>query len=159
MKASAALLFSGLAAATWDRNANHFSSPDYNNNECSSKQSSGYDWSDLSTGSFSSYDDFNFSGGSSGWSCSNSFGKRDSLTKRSFNSKCITNTVGKDTGASLDCSSKQDGFSVKQIQVSVEFDCNLEFHYGTCARMLFHKPVKSLINPYFTIILKLTSCF
>jgi hypothetical protein len=131
MKSSAVLLFSGLAAATWDRNAGHFNSPTYNNNECSDKQNSGYDWSDLPTGGFSGYDDFNFSGGSggSGWSCANSFGKRDSLTKRSFNNKCIKNRVSKDTAAALDCSAKQEGFSVKEIQVSVEYDCDLEFHY------------------------------
>ncbi|KAF2803798.1 uncharacterized protein BDZ99DRAFT_452913 [Mytilinidion resinicola] len=124
------LLISGLAAqqvtATWDRYAPVFKNPTNCNNECTDKQKSGYGWGDLPTGNFDSYDDFNFSGG---WTCANSFNKRDALTKRTFNSKCAKTTVSKSSPASFSCS-KSTGFSVDELQVSVEFDCNLEFHYG-----------------------------
>ncbi|KAF2191361.1 hypothetical protein K469DRAFT_534632, partial [Zopfia rhizophila CBS 207.26] len=131
MKASIALVVSGLAAqqvtATWDRFAPKFKSPQYNNNECSDKQKGGFDWNDLPTGGFSGYGDFNFGGG---WTCANSFGKRDSLTKRTFNSKCIKNKVGKQKPAAFDCGEKKkEGFSVTEFQVSVEYDADLEFHY------------------------------
>ncbi|KAF2268120.1 hypothetical protein CC78DRAFT_36891 [Lojkania enalia] len=133
MKASLALLISGLAAqqvsATWNRNAGHFNSPQYNNNECNDKQKDGFNWGDLPKGPFSGYSDFNFGGGGSGWSCADSFGKRDSLTKRTFNSRCIKNTVGKQKPATFDCSARKEGFSIKEIQVSVQFDCDLKFHY------------------------------
>ncbi|KAF2500428.1 hypothetical protein BU16DRAFT_547288 [Lophium mytilinum] len=124
------LLISGLAAqqvtATWDRYASVFKNPTNCNNECTDKQKSGYGWGDLPTGKFDSYDDFNFSGG---WTCANSFGKRDALTKRTFNSKCAKTSVSKTAPASFSCS-KSSGFSVDELQVSVEFNCNLEFHYG-----------------------------
>ncbi|KAF2006932.1 hypothetical protein P154DRAFT_517384 [Amniculicola lignicola CBS 123094] len=133
MKNSIALLVSGLAAqqvaATWDRYAPKFKSPQYNNNECSDKQKGGFDWQDIPTGAVPSYGDFNFGGGAGGWTCSNRFGKRDELTKRTFNSKCIKNKVKKEQPASFDCTKRKEGFSVKEIEVSVEFDCNLEFHY------------------------------
>ncbi|KAF2733087.1 hypothetical protein EJ04DRAFT_524739 [Polyplosphaeria fusca] len=131
MKAAYALLISGVAA-TWNRRASHFNSPQYNNNECSDDQRGGYDWSDLPEGSFSGYKDFNFGGGvGGGWSCSNKFNKRDGLVKRTFDdSKCIKNKVGTKTPATFDCGDKRkEGFSVKEIKISVEFDCNLKFHY------------------------------
>lgn len=134
MKTSIALLFSGLAvqqvSATWNREAKHFNTPKYNNNECTEKQKGGFNWGDLPTGNFNNYGDFNFKGGSGNWNCANSFGKRDALTKRTFNSKCIKNKVKKDKPAQFDCGDKKkEGFSVKEIEVSVEFDCDLEFHY------------------------------
>ncbi|KAH7138935.1 hypothetical protein B0J11DRAFT_29102 [Dendryphion nanum] len=134
MKTSVAFLVSGLAAqqvsATWNLGAKHFNTPQYNNNECSEKQKGGFNWGDLPTGNFNNYGDFSFKGGSGSWSCANSFGKRDALTKRTFNSKCIKNKVKKDKPANFDCGDKKkDGFSVKEIEVSVEYDCDLEFHY------------------------------
>jgi hypothetical protein len=140
MRASLALLLSGLAAqqvsATWNKGAKHFNTPQYNNNECSDKQKEGFNWQGVPNGDFSGYGDFNFKGGDK-WTCANSFGKRDSLTKRTFNSRCVKNKVKKDKPAGFDCQDRQEGFSVKEIQVSVEFDCDLEFHYkmpdgGTC---------------------------
>ncbi|KAF2280074.1 uncharacterized protein EI97DRAFT_109605 [Westerdykella ornata] len=129
MKVSVALLFSGLVAqqvsATWNRRAGRFNTPQYNNNECTNKQKEGYNWIDLPRGDFSGYEDFNFKGG---WTCAERFGKRDSLTKRTFNSKCIKNKVRKEKPAAFDCK-KKDGFSVTEFQVSVEFDTDLEFHY------------------------------
>ncbi|KAF2872013.1 hypothetical protein BDV95DRAFT_628464 [Massariosphaeria phaeospora] len=133
MRTSTVLLFSGLAAqqvsATWNRNAGHFKSPQYNNNECSDKQQGGFKWEDLPEGPMNGYGDFGFGGGEGGWKCSNSFGKRDHLTKRTFSPKCIKNKVQKDKPATFNCDKKKEGFSVKEIDVSVEYDAHLELHY------------------------------
>ncbi|KAL5398480.1 hypothetical protein PMIN06_011785 [Paraphaeosphaeria minitans] len=131
MKASIALLISGLAAqqvaAHWDRQATNYNTPGYNNNECTDKQKGGYDWSDLKDGDKpGKYDDFDFGGG---WSCSTkNFGKRDHITKRTFGAKAITNSCGKDKPASFSCD-KKDGFSVTHMDVSVDHDAELDFHY------------------------------
>lgn len=130
MKATYALLVTGLAAqqavATWDF-FDKFKSPLYNDNECSDKQKGGFDWSDLKNGDKNfQYGDFDFSGG---WSCSTSLGKRDLVTKRTFGSKRITNKVRKDKSASFGCNKRRSGFSITEIDVSVEFDVELELHY------------------------------
>ena len=49
-----------------------FSCPSNTNNQCNKQQISGFDWADLTVGSFSSYGGLDFSG----FSCSNSFGSR-----------------------------------------------------------------------------------
>ncbi|KAF1932946.1 uncharacterized protein M421DRAFT_416544 [Didymella exigua CBS 183.55] len=130
MKVTRAILTTGLvghAAATWNMFENPFNSPNYNNNECSDKQKAGFDWSDLKDGDSNfSYGDFDFSGG---WKCSNSFGKRDLLTKRTFGSKCIKNKVSKKQPASFGCDKRKSGFSITHIDVSVEYDVDLELHY------------------------------
>lgn len=54
-----------------------FSNPANTNNTCTSDQKSGFDWAGLKTGGFSSYNDFSFSG----FSCADSFGKRDLLPR------------------------------------------------------------------------------
>ncbi|KAF2748068.1 hypothetical protein M011DRAFT_493955 [Sporormia fimetaria CBS 119925] len=130
MKPSVAFLLFGLAThevtATWNRRAGRFNTPQYNNNECTDRQREGYNWLDIPQGDISDYEDFNFRGG---WKCAESFGKRDALTKRTFNSKCIKNRVARDRPAAFDCKAKRDGFSVREIQVSVEYDTDLIFHY------------------------------
>ncbi|KAJ4342223.1 hypothetical protein N0V87_001208 [Didymella glomerata] len=130
MKLTQAILATGLvghAAATWNMFGSPFNSPNYNNNECSDKQKSGFDWSDLKDGDSNfNYGDFDFSGG---WKCSNSFGKRDLISKRTFGSKCIKNTVSKEKPASFGCDKRKSGFSITHIDVSVEFDVDLELHY------------------------------
>ncbi|KAJ4346106.1 hypothetical protein N0V95_005722 [Ascochyta clinopodiicola] len=130
MKVTQAVLATGLigqAAATWNMFGNPFNSPDYNNNECSDKQKSGFDWSDLKDGDSNfSYGDFDFTGG---WKCSNSFGKRDALSKRTFGSKCIKNKISKEKPASFGCDKRKSGFSITHIDVSVEYDVDLELHY------------------------------
>jgi hypothetical protein len=123
-----ALMLTGLAAqnvaATWDF-YNNFATPNYAKNECSDKQKGGFNWADLNDGAdVPSYGDFNFSGG---WKCSNSFGKRDGLSKRTFGDKCIKNTVKKDKPASFGCDKR--GFSITHMDVSSEFDAELELHY------------------------------
>ncbi|KAI2466486.1 hypothetical protein F4781DRAFT_405685 [Annulohypoxylon bovei var. microspora] len=107
-----------------------FSCPDNTNNTCSPDYASGLDWSDLSLGGFSSYKGFTWSG----FTCASSFGKRDGLTGRSFQSKCITGKATSDSGSSpkISCD-KSKGVtktSITSFQVSPEFDCDLEFHYS-----------------------------
>ncbi|KAJ4316299.1 hypothetical protein N0V94_005508 [Neodidymelliopsis sp. IMI 364377] len=130
MKVSQAILATGLigqAAATWNMFGNPFNSPNYNQNECSDKQKGGFDWSDLKDGDSNfNYGDFDFSGG---WKCSNSFGKRDALSKRTFGSKCIKNKVSKEKPASFGCDKRKTGFSITHIDVSVEYDVDLELRY------------------------------
>ncbi|KAH7380602.1 hypothetical protein BKA66DRAFT_464982 [Pyrenochaeta sp. MPI-SDFR-AT-0127] len=130
MKTTYAFLVVGLAAqhavATWNFFDN-FKSPLYNNNECDDKQKGGFDWSDLKNGDKDfQYGDFDFSGG---WSCSTSLGKRDLVTKRTFGSKRITNKVRKDRPATFGCDKRKSGFSITEIDISVEFDAELELHY------------------------------
>ncbi|KAF4124533.1 CFEM domain [Geosmithia morbida] len=110
-------------------NAESFSIPSNSDNKCDSKWKSGFDWSDLSTGSFSSYGGFDFSG----WSCgSASSGLSGKFSRTS--SKFISGECGSDisTAPSFGCSSDSevDKFTVKEFQVNVEFDCRLEFHYS-----------------------------
>ncbi|KAL1649033.1 hypothetical protein SLS61_006556 [Didymella pomorum] len=130
MKVTSAIIATGLvghAAATWNMFGSPFNSPNYNNNECSDKQKAGFDWSDLKDGDSNfNYGDFDFS---AGWKCSNSFGKRDLISKRTFGSKCIKNKVSKDKPASFGCNKRKSGFSITHIDVSVEFDVDLELHY------------------------------
>ncbi|PMD30863.1 hypothetical protein L207DRAFT_592230 [Hyaloscypha variabilis F] len=123
-----------LASATYSwNNAPAFSCPANTNNHCNSQQSSGFDWSGLSFGSFSTYGSFDFSG----FTCASSFGggsKRDLLSGRGFQSTCITGTTHSDASScpSFGCgsSSEVSAFSVSEIEISVEFDCSLEFHYS-----------------------------
>ena len=130
MRASIALLISGFAAqhvaAHWNRQASNYNTPQYNNNECSNKQQGGYDWSDLRDGDKpGKYDDFDFG---DSWSCKSKFGRRDHITKRTFGGKVLSSKCGKEQPASFSCD-KKDGFSVTHIDVSVDHDADLDFHY------------------------------
>jgi hypothetical protein len=130
MKTTYALL-AGLAAqqaaATWNLSGKPFSSPQYANNECSDKQKSGFDWSDLKDGDSNfQYGDFDFS---KNWKCANSVGKRDLLTKRTFGNKAIKNKCSKQQPASFGCDKRKNGFSITTIDVSVEFDVEIDLHY------------------------------
>ncbi|KAH8816832.1 adhesin protein Mad1 [Xylogone sp. PMI_703] len=128
-------LASGLqsVAATGFLNAPSFQCPSNTDNHCNKQQQSGWNWGDLPVGHFGSYGGFDFQG----WSCQDSFGlglKRDLLTGRHFQDKCITGVASphKESCPSISCGSggEVDAFSITEIQVSVEFDCELEFHYG-----------------------------
>ncbi|KAH8793692.1 adhesin protein Mad1 [Hyaloscypha sp. PMI_1271] len=121
-----------VASAGWT-NAPSFSCPANTNNQCNTQQSSGFDWSGLNFGSFSKYGGLNFGG----FSCASAFGggsKRDSLSKRTFQNTCITGKAHSDVSScpSFGCGSSSDvsAFSVNELQISVEFDCDLEFHYS-----------------------------
>ncbi|KAI1363349.1 hypothetical protein F5Y08DRAFT_243227 [Xylaria arbuscula] len=116
-------------AATGFHDAPSYSCPDNQDNQCTSDMSSGFDWSDLNTGDFTSYKGFQYSG----FSCTEKFGKRDELTGRSFQSKCISGkaTQEKDSSSKISCDKSQgvEKTSIKEFQVTPEFDCDLEFHY------------------------------
>ncbi|KAI1423408.1 hypothetical protein F5Y12DRAFT_757639 [Xylaria sp. FL1777] len=129
------LAFVALAAgishvtATGFHDAPSYSCPDNSDNQCTSDMTKGFDWSDLNLGGFGSYKGFTYSG----YTCSQKFGKRDELTGRSFQSKCITGkaTQDKDSSPKISCDKSQgvDKTSISEFQVTPEFDCDLEFHY------------------------------
>ncbi|KAL6706525.1 hypothetical protein ACN47E_005281 [Coniothyrium glycines] len=131
MKYSYAFLITGLAAqqvvATWNF-FDKFNTPNYNTNECSEKQRSGFDWSDLTIGQSNfQYGDFDFS---QGWSCASSLGKRDQLTKRTFGGRVVKNSCSKEKPASFGSGKKKkSGFSIVDMDVSVEFDVDLELRF------------------------------
>ncbi|KAI1803776.1 hypothetical protein F4811DRAFT_318170 [Daldinia bambusicola] len=110
-------------------NAPQFSCPDNTDNVCIPDIVKGIDWSDLPFGGFDSYKGFKWSG----FTCGEKFGKRDELTSRSFQSKCITGkaTHEKEKSPKISCDNSQGvkKTSIRKFQVSPEFDCDLEFHY------------------------------
>lgn len=127
MKTAYALVAILTAHATaWDFNAQPYNTPQYANNECNSKQKVGFHWVDLKAGASNfQYADFDFS---HGWTCSNSFGKREIFT-RAFNNKAITNTCSKKTPASFGSDKKKHGFSITTLDPSSEYDAEVDIHY------------------------------
>ncbi|KAI0975526.1 hypothetical protein F4678DRAFT_273796 [Xylaria arbuscula] len=133
MKSTLALvaLAAGIShvTATGFHDAPSYSCPDNQDNQCTSDMTKGFDWSDLNIGSFDTYKGFQYSG----YTCSQKFNKRDALTGRSFQSKCITGkaTQDKDSSPKISCDKSQgvDKSSITEFQVTPEFDCDLEFHY------------------------------
>ena len=124
---SAAIIVAGLAAQQaaafgWT-DANAYSCPGNTNNHCSGSQQGGYDWSGLQTGSFDSYGSNSFSG----FTCSDSFGKRDLLSKRGFQSKCITG--GLDSNPSISCGN-DDTMSIDTVQISSSHDADIDCEYS-----------------------------
>ncbi|PWW76564.1 hypothetical protein C7212DRAFT_192214, partial [Tuber magnatum] len=106
------------------RDQDSYSCPKNIKNDCTKDESDGFDWSDLPTGSFSNYKNYNFKG----WSCTTKLGKRN-LQGRTFNSKCIEANVKKgDFSNEISC---DKSFSIGEIDVSVDNDdTEVEFHYG-----------------------------
>ncbi|KAI0440311.1 hypothetical protein F4803DRAFT_481212 [Xylaria telfairii] len=106
-----------------------YTSPDNSDNQCTSDMTKGFDWSDLNIGNFGSYKGFTYTG----YQCSQKFGKRDSITGRSFQSKCITGkaTNSRDNSPKISCDKSKgvEKTSIREFQVTPEFDCDLEFHY------------------------------
>lgn len=100
----------------------HYSTPDNTDNKCSSDQTKGYNWDGLASGSFDSYGSNKFSK----WSCTNSFGKRDLLTKRTFQSKCISSNL--DDEPTIACDG-EDSMSIDKYEVSSSEDADIECHY------------------------------
>lgn len=100
----------------------HYSTPDNTDNKCSTDQSKGYNWDGLAIGSFDSYGSNKFSK----WSCTNSLGKRDLLTKRKFQSKCISSNL--DDEPSIGCDG-EDYMSIDKYEVSSDVDADIECHY------------------------------
>ncbi|OHE93383.1 adhesin protein Mad1 [Colletotrichum orchidophilum] len=135
MKNSVALLalaagVSQVTATGWNKFPS-FTCPENTDNKCDDKQKSGFSWGDLNTGSFSNYGGFDFKG----WTCGSDFSKRDLVAPRTFGKgKVIEGSCGskKETSPSFGCGSGSgapDKFSITHFDVSVEFDCDLEFHY------------------------------
>lgn len=123
-----ALFLQQAVAGSWDT-AQAFSNPSNTNNTCTDVQQSGFDWSTLPTGSFSSFGGFDFSG----FQCSSSFtnttaSRRKLVLRDDFQSKCIQGSVSKDSSSTpkIACGSGQD-FSITTMQVSVSFDTDLDF--------------------------------
>ncbi|GAB7323587.1 hypothetical protein MBLNU13_g07081t1 [Cladosporium sp. NU13] len=113
----------GQAAATgWRLDAQKYPSPYNTNNECSTDQKSGYNWDNLEPGSFSSYGSNKFSG----FKCGNSFGKRDGVTKRAFQDKCITADIDKEP--KIECDGK-DKMTIDSYQVSSSWDVDIDAHH------------------------------
>lgn len=113
----------GQATATgWRLDARKFSVPANTKNECSTDQKSGYNWEGLEPGSFNSYGSNKFSG----FKCGNSFGKRDGVTKRSFQDKCISADIDKEPKIECD---KKDKMTIDSYQVSSSWDTDIEAHH------------------------------
>jgi hypothetical protein len=113
----------GQAAATgWRLDAQKYSCPQNTNNQCSTDQKTGYSWDNLEPGSFSSYGSNKFSG----FKCGNSLGKRDGVTKRAFQDKCITADINKEP--KIECDGK-DKMTIDSYQVSSSWDTDVEAHH------------------------------
>lgn len=108
-----------------------FKCPENTDNKCNTQQQSGWDWSDLQIGSFSSYGGFSFGG----FSCEEGYGKREPgsrfapRTQKSLKGSC---GHSKESSPSFGCGqdSDVDAFSVSTIDVITEFDADLEFHFS-----------------------------
>lgn len=126
-KNSVAIFVAGLAAqqvsASGWGDAGSYSCPGNTNNHCSPSQQGGYDWSSLSPGSFSSYGSNDFSG----FSCGDSYDKRDLLSKRTFQSKCITGSL--DDAPSMSCG-QDDSMSINEMEISSSEDADIDCEYG-----------------------------
>ncbi|KAK4570412.1 hypothetical protein LTR86_002492 [Recurvomyces mirabilis] len=124
----ATILVAGLAAqrvaATgWSVGAKSYSCPANTDNQCSTQQQGGYDWSGLNSGSFSSYGSNKFSG----FQCSDAPHKRDVLSKRAFQDKCISG--GLDDKPSISCHD-DDTMSIDTYHISASKDADLDCEYG-----------------------------
>ncbi|KAH7041925.1 hypothetical protein B0J12DRAFT_731005 [Macrophomina phaseolina] len=122
----------GAGASLWGNSGDRFSTPFNTDNECTDSQKSGWDWSGIAVGASigASYSGFE----ASGLTCTNKFGKRDALTKRTFGSKCALGSLTKNISENpkIECSGSQKskGFSVGEFHVSTDKDTDVEFHYG-----------------------------
>lgn len=108
-----------------------FNCPDNTDNKCNTQQESGWDWSDLQIGSFSSYGGFSFGG----FQCEEGYGKREPGSRFApRTSKTLKGSCGHDKESSPSFGCGQDteieSFSVSTIDVITEFDADLEFHFS-----------------------------
>src|ERR1700738_616725 len=74
------LCFQQVVATGWTEYGS-FKCPANTDNECDQDQKDGFDWKGLKDGAFDSYKGFDFEG----FECKNYIGKRDEITKRTFN--------------------------------------------------------------------------
>lgn len=142
---SATLLVAGLAvqqaSATfpWLIDAGKFSTCSNTDTTCSAEQHKGYDWTGLNIGApVTSYGANTFSGG---WTCNSIKSKRDGLTKRTFNSKCVSGKLpswgssgsSSKSGAgslSIGCSGEKNKFSISEMHISSSYNTNVDCHYN-----------------------------
>ena len=120
-----AALAAQAAATAWDVSAKGYSCPSNTDNQCSSSQQGGYDWSSLSPGAFSSYGSNSFSG----FNCTSASNqKRNVLSERGFQSKCIAGSL--DDKPSMSCSGGEDQMSIDHYHISSSEDTNVDCQYS-----------------------------
>ncbi|KAG9661550.1 hypothetical protein KCU64_g2493, partial [Aureobasidium melanogenum] len=142
---SATLLVAGLAAQQasahfpWAIDAGKFSTCSNTDTQCSEQQHQGYDWTGLTIGNpVTSYGANTFSGG---WTCNSIKSKRDELTKRTFNNKCVSGKLpawgssgsSSNNGAgslSIGCSGEKNKFSISEMHISSTYDTHVDCHYN-----------------------------
>ncbi|KAG9859448.1 hypothetical protein KCU98_g66, partial [Aureobasidium melanogenum] len=142
---SATLLVAGLAAQQasahfpWAIDAGKFSTCSNTDTQCSEQQHQGYDWTGLTIGNpVTSYGANTFSGG---WTCNSIKSKRDELTKRTFNNKCVSGKLpawgssgsSSNHGAgslSIGCSGEKNKFSISEMHISSTYDTHVDCHYN-----------------------------
>ncbi|KAK6440089.1 hypothetical protein LTR95_003694 [Oleoguttula sp. CCFEE 5521] len=120
---TAGLAAQRVAATGWQLDASRYSNPANTDNQCSTPQSSGYDWSSLNNGAFDSYGSNKFSG----FTCGDSPNKRDVLSKRTFQSKCISGQLNQKPSISCE---DQSQMSIDTYQISSNYDTDVDCHYG-----------------------------
>ena len=129
MKLTAATLAVVIGQATaWSwTDAPSFDCPSNSNDQCTSQQSSGFDWGSLATGSFDIYGGLSFSG----FSCADSFPfrKRDLNERGSFQDKCITGSISGNSGPSISCGGGSSGFSIDSYEITVSEQVDVQFIY------------------------------
>ena len=118
-----AALAAHQATATQWNGRKPFSAPATTDNECNSQQQTGYDWQGLSEGPVSKYGGSEFEH----FECADVPAKRDILTKRSFQSKCVKAKLHQKPA--FKCTSDDDRFSVDHFEVSSSHDTDIECEY------------------------------
>ncbi|OJD23664.1 hypothetical protein ACJ73_04980 [Blastomyces percursus] len=117
----AAVVQQASATLFWGTNK-YFPSPSNCDNRCSDNQKSGFDWTGLGLGPFSSFGDFGFSG----FTC----GERK-RPQSNFQSKCIEGKLlrGLTNGTPEISYRKSNGFSITSFQITVDEDTDIGFVY------------------------------
>ncbi|KAK2739248.1 hypothetical protein FQN55_009528 [Onygenales sp. PD_40] len=113
------------ATYSWGSNK-FFPSPSNCDNVCTGGQKAGFDWKDLTTGIFSSFDKFDFSG----FTCSDFFGDEKPIESK-FQDKCIEAKLpkGYSDGSPKISYGEGNGFSITSFQITVAKDTDVAFLY------------------------------
>ena len=110
----------------WGYGGEKYGSVPVTDNHCNPDQEKGFSWDHLPEGNpIDSYGGINFEG----FKSATPYRKRDVLSKRTDSSRSISCGVSKQ-GDSAKIYSGAQPFSVKQYQVTVDIDVDVEFHYG-----------------------------
>ncbi|RMJ24633.1 extracellular serine-threonine rich protein, partial [Aspergillus sp. HF37] len=118
-----------------------FPVPDNTDNECTEKQSQGFDWSGLAAGPFSSYGGLEFSG----FTCSVGPGKWNSTEK------LIKGKLSGSSGPSISCGQGECDFSISDLYLSTSTKTDVNIVYGmpegsTCKSVASCSPKKTHIT-------------